>query len=151
MTIPTPNLHPDQEAVVGSWRLLEVVTERDDGVIEHPMGLNPTGILVYDQHGNMTGQVMRPGRTPFPPGSSRLEDAALFREALDGYIAYFGRYTLDPARKIIVHHVEGSMFPNWVGGKQYRQYHLQGNRLTLSAGFEKDGRSRVTRLEWQKL
>ena len=32
----------------------------------------------------------------------------------------------------VVHHVEMSLFPNWIGGDQERLVDLRGNRLTLS-------------------
>ncbi len=46
------------------------------------------------------------------------------------YVSYCGRY--DSLGDTVVHHVEMSLFPNWIGADQERLVDLRGNRLTLS-------------------
>jgi hypothetical protein len=46
------------------------------------------------------------------------------------YVSYCGRY--DYLGDRVVHHVQMSLFPNWIGGDQERLVDLRGNRLTLS-------------------
>ena len=141
----------DQDAFTGTWKLRRCVTERDDGQLEYPMGDRPVGILVYDSQGRMSGQVMRPDRAKFPPGASGQDVASILKDAFDGYIAYFGTYSVDAGRRIVTHHVEGSLYPNWVGGNQDREYNLHGDRLTLVARFRRPDGERVTRLEWERI
>jgi hypothetical protein len=51
----------------------------------------------------------------------------------------------------VVHHVEVSLFPNWVGSAQVRHYELAGNRLTLStAPLLQGGRERRAYLVWER-
>ncbi len=51
-------------------------------------------------------------------------------QAEQTYVCYCGRYDFLGDR--VVHHVEMSLFPNWIGGDQERLVDLRGNRLTLS-------------------
>jgi hypothetical protein len=49
-----------------------------------------------------------------------------------GFISYYGPYGFDSEKGFVVHHVEGSLFPNWEGQLQKRFFELSGNRLKLS-------------------
>ena len=122
----------DQDAFTGTWKLLRCVTERDDGQLEHPMGDCPVGILVYDSQGRMSGQVMRPDRAKFLPGASGQDVASILKDAFDGYIAYFGTYSVDAGRRIVTHHVEGSLYPNLGGRKSASR--IQPSRRPPDAG-----------------
>jgi hypothetical protein len=45
-------------------------------------------------------------------------------------MAYCGRYEVHGDH--VVHHIEQSLFPNWVGTSQKRFIELEGDRLTLT-------------------
>jgi Lipocalin-like domain len=141
----------DQDAFPGTWKLRRCVTERQDGQLEYPMGGQPVGVLVHESQGRMSGQVMRPDRAKFPQGASRQDFTTIVKEAFEGYIAYFGTYALDAARGIVTHHVDGSLYPNGVGGDQQREYSPEGDRLTLTARFQRPDGWRVTGLEWERI
>ena len=104
------------------------------------------GRLQYDDRGNMSGQVMRPNR-------ARVElegNAQQVRAAYIGYVAYFGTYDVAPDGASVVHHVEGSLNPAWVGGDQTRTLRFDGERLILSADVQK-GSDLVTHvLIWER-
>jgi hypothetical protein len=51
-------------------------------------------------------------------------------QAGETFLSYCGRY--DVGEDKVVHHIELSLFPNWVGADQERLMELRGNRLTLS-------------------
>ena len=69
-----------------------------------------------------------------------------------GYIAYYGTYTIDRSRGVVTHHVEGGLFPNWVGGIQVRQFRLEGDRLTLTPPpIRFGGEETTTVLVWERL
>jgi Lipocalin-like domain len=64
--------------------------------------------------------------------------------------AYAGRYTLDGHQ--VIHHVELSLFPNWVGTQQQRFGQLSEKTLILSANpMLMAGRPQVPRLVWKRL
>jgi hypothetical protein len=43
---------------------------------------------------------------------------------VEGFVAYGGRYSFSGDR--VIHHVEMSLFPNWVGSDQERTVSLTG-------------------------
>ena len=61
----------------------------------------------------------------------------------------FGPYTVDAAKKIVVHHVAGSSLPNWLGSEQVRHYGFSadGRQLTLSL---KPGDRITQTLTWER-
>jgi hypothetical protein len=95
------------DALVGAWRLVSWENRAADGEVTYPMG---TDALAGDLLGGTTEEQAR---------------------AVQGFVAYAGRYGFLGDR--VIHHVELSLFPNWVGSNQERWVELAGRRLTLSA------------------
>jgi hypothetical protein len=74
------------------------------------------------------------------------------RAAFDGFIAYFGTYTVDAAAGTVTHHVLAASYPNWVGGDQVRYYKFAGPRLVLSTPpFQEGGRPVTTTAVWERV
>src|SRR4029079_16352132 len=101
----------------------------------------------YDENGNMSGQVMRPGRAPVEFGEGAAQQV---RAAYLGYIAYFGTYEIAADGKSVVHHVEGALNPGWVGGDQVRALRFDGDRLVLSADVSKHDGTVPHTLTWER-
>ena len=133
--------------LVGNWSLVSYVTEAPDGTMGRPYG-EAVGRLTYDEHGNMSGQVMRPGRPPVVHGQSGLPQV---RAAYAGYIAYFGTYQVNETGDTVVHHVLGSLNPTWVGGNQVRRMRLDRDVLVLSTDVHKAGVFIRHTLTWQRI
>ena len=47
-------------------------------------------------------------------------------------ISYFGHYTFNEDENIVVHHVEGSLFPNWQGTAMKRFAKFKNDEMELS-------------------
>jgi hypothetical protein len=61
-------------------------------------------------------------------------------------------YTVDAGRGAVVHHLEMSLNPNWIGVDQVRYFDLQGDRLTLKTPpMVVGGVERVSTLVWERL
>ncbi|HVL66985.1 MAG TPA: lipocalin-like domain-containing protein [Vicinamibacterales bacterium] len=133
--------------LVGNWSLVSYVTEGPDGKTGTPYG-DAVGRLTYDGNGNMSGQVMRPGRPPVRHGETGLPEV---RAAYAGYIAYFGTYTVNDARDTVVHHVQGALNPSWVGGDQVRRMRFDGDLLVLSTDIQKGGGLVRHTLTWKRI
>jgi hypothetical protein len=133
--------------LVGNWTLISYITENPDGSRGKPYG-NAVGRLSYDEHGHMSGQVMRPGRAIVAPGDWQSQQV---RSAYAGYIAYFGTYQVNDAQDTVVHHVLGALNPGWVGGNQVRRMKFDGDLLVLSTQVEKAGAMVNHVLTWKKL
>jgi hypothetical protein len=129
--------------LVGAWELLAYeATAEDGGEIEHPLGDDAAGLLVYIGGGLMSVQLMRRDRPRWTPGAA---------PSAEGYLAYAGRWEVDEAARTVTHHVELSLLPNWVGRPQVRQADLAGDRLRLTAPPERiGGRVAVARLSWRR-
>ena len=135
------------ERLIGTWTLVSYVTENPDGSRGKPYG-DAVGRLSYDEQGNMTGQVMRPGRLEVTPGDWQSQQV---RSAYAGYIAYFGTYEVNGAGDTVMHHVQGALNPGWVGGTQVRRMRFEGDLLILSTKVQKGGAMVNHVLTWKKL
>src|SRR4029078_11002247 len=56
---------------------------------------------------------------------------AEIRCAWDSYHAWFGRFTGGLDEQWVIHHIEGRLFPNWVGVDQMRLVTLEDDGLVL--------------------
>ncbi|CAN5735230.1 hypothetical protein BH18ACI5_BH18ACI5_06920 [soil metagenome] len=135
------------QLLVGNWTLVSYLTEHPDGSRGKPYG-EAVGRLSYDEHGHMSGQVMRPGRMQVAPGEWGTQQV---RSAYAGYIAYFGTYTVRPSGDVVVHHVLGALNPAWVGGDQVRRMRFEDGLLILSTEVPKGGVLVNHVLTWRKL
>ena len=43
---------------VGAWELVSLVSERPDGSTFEPFGPRPSGRLIYDENGHVTGMIV---------------------------------------------------------------------------------------------
>jgi len=102
----------------------------DGQKISYPLGRDAVGYIMYNQDGYMFVAIMRPNREKFAAGdllSGSTEEKA---HAASTYVSYCGQYEFQG--DTVVHHVDVSLFPNWVGVEQERLVELRGNQLTLS-------------------
>jgi len=135
-----------KERLIGNWRLVSYVTTEPGGKRGTPYG-DAAGRLMYDANGNMAGQVMRPDRARVELGEGSAQQV---RAAYLGYIAYFGTYEIAADGQSVVHHVDGSLNPAWVGGDQVRGMRFDGDRLVLSAEGRKNGETVTHTLTWER-
>ena len=149
---PQPSAEPQtRAALVGTWRLVSFESRTTGGEIRHQLGPAATGQLSYDAVGHMSAQLMNPGRPLFASGDLTRGSDTEVRAALAGYIAYYGTYTVDWSRGVITHHVQGALFPNWIGGDQVRTFRLDGDRLTITTPpIRMGGEDSTTVLVWER-
>ena len=123
-----------------------------DGEMLYPYGQEPQGRLMYDRQGHMAVQIMRPGIVPFAVYDRWMGTPEEVRTAFNGYLAYYGIYTIDAAEKTITHHIRGSVFPNYIGDAVVRAYAFSGDRLTLSTPpMPFGGKKGTGRLVWLRV
>lgn len=144
----------------GTWRLLEYSFHHEDGSVEHPWGDEVSGYLLYTPQGYMSANLSPAHRswrsrlarlTAEVPAAEETGKIALARRGVPrDYIAYSGRFELKEGT--IIHHVEVSLFPHWVGLPQVRHYAFSDDQLTLSTPLINSGRSRVVAsLRWERV
>ena len=121
-----------REQLIGTWRLISVCAIRQsDGEVKHPFGKRSVGQLMYDSIGNMSVVIMRPERPRSSINDKFQATTGEIKSAFEGFEAYFGAYEIDDEKEVVIHHIEGSSFPNWEGTAQTRFVELSGNQLTL--------------------
>jgi hypothetical protein len=75
---------------------------------------------------------MDPRRKPFVSGDPFIATPEELKAAFDGYFGYFGTYTVDASAGVVIHHIQGAAYPNYVGTDQKRLFVLHGNRLEVT-------------------
>jgi hypothetical protein len=138
-----------QNPFVGAWRLVSCELRKAGGQISYPFGQDATGYLLYSQDGYMCGAFMSANRQKFVAGDILRGTTEEKVAAAETYVSYCGRYEIRGDR--VVHHVEVSFFPNWIGVDQERLYSLEGDMLTLSTPpFLVGGVQQAAYLVWKR-
>jgi hypothetical protein len=112
-----------QKQLIGTWKITAVEDRKDEydpnSEWTYPYGKNPKGYFVYDNTGHVMIQIMKtPPGPPFASGDDEKPTAEEVKTAFTGYFAYFGTYTVDAAKNVVIHHVEGSLKPSFIGTDQ---------------------------------
>ena len=136
---------------VGVWKLVSFEQRTTAGEVTYPMGQKPVGRLTYDASGHMSAQLMLPDRPKFQAPSKVGGSVEQKRAAFDGYVAYYGTYTVDEAHRTVIHHVEASLYPNWVGTEQRRFFEFSEGKLILRAANGSGGPGTEGRLVWERV
>jgi hypothetical protein len=136
--------------LIGTWRLVSWENRSVDGQVSYPLGKDAVGYITYNQDGYMFVAIMSSYRLKFAAGdllSGTPEEEA---QAEETYVSYCGRY--DWRGDTVIHHVELSLFPNWVGVDQERLVELRENRLTLSTRpILLRGKQQTAHLIWERV
>jgi Lipocalin-like domain len=140
---------------IGTWRLASVEARRPNGEVAPTparYGTKTVGYLMYDNTGHVAVQIMRPDRPKFAVNDIDKGTPEEVKAAWEGYSAYFGTYEIYEAEGFVVHHVEGSSFPNYVGSEQKRFYELSGDTLVLKPPQRQVGNEQLNmRITWQRV
>jgi hypothetical protein len=110
---------PPDNPLIGTWRLLPWENRSvADGAVGHPLGEDAVGYIMYGRGGYMPVAISRPDRARFAAGGLLGGGAEERARAAETYVSYCGRYEF--RGETVVHSVELSLFPNWVGAEQER-------------------------------
>ena len=138
--------------LIGAWRLVSFEFRRDDGGVTYPFGEEARGSIIYTDTNRYSAQLMSRDRPRFAISDQMQGTNEEVEASFKGCISYFGAYELDSENNLIIHYVEGSLFPNMEGTKQFRLLELIGNRLRLTTPpFKLDGEQAVGILTWEKI
>lgn len=131
--------------LLGAWELVLWKNRRHDEDMDYPFGRDARGLLVYTADGHMSVQMVRLGVQPLgaPPASASIEK---LRAAFNGFVGYFGRFTVDAAHCIVVHHIDGAWHPD-VKGDQVRHCRIVDDHLFL----EGEAPTGWVTIEWRRV
>ncbi|MDC1067541.1 lipocalin-like domain-containing protein [Candidatus Kapabacteria bacterium] len=138
------------EKFLGNWNLISMTMESDDGEIYYPIGKEVNGLLIYTNDGLMSAQLGSIQRTNFKNPDYRKGKESEIINSFNNYISYFGKFEINKKRNFVVHKVEQSLFPNWIGTKVKRYYSFEGSNLVLKATpISNDGKLFTPTLRWE--
>ncbi len=141
--------------LIGTWRLVEWTFTVNDSRPTHPWGGDPVGLLTYTEDGRMNASLMSIGRPPTPTRTLSAAPIDIRAAAAAGYLSYAGTYTIEDDD--VLHHIELSLMPNWVGRTERRHVDWlpvsNGEDLILSTPPTRTdgGRTAVNRLRWERI
>ncbi len=107
--------------IVGAWRLVHSTISHADGSKEYPFGEDALGYICYSDTGVMAVQISRKAR-------AEVKDPARLKH---DYLAYFGRYEIDPDKRVVRHFLEGQLFPGNHPAVLERTYRFEGDLMSL--------------------
>jgi hypothetical protein len=114
---------------IGTWRLVSDTS---------------TGLMYYDRLGNMAAQVMPSRVRAKYAGTQPTPEEA--KEAITGYLAYFGTYTVNEGVHTITHHRRANINPGQVGDDVVRGYvFAPGDRVILTPAGS------VNQIIWERM
>jgi hypothetical protein len=138
----------DKAKLLGRWRIVEWVQRYDDGRRIYPLGRNLQGFLQYDAD-RMFCFVCSGERKNLSGGQWTAPDAEK-AAAYASCLAYAGTYEISGTD--ILHKVDQSLYPNWVGTVQRRGACLTDDgKISLTARLEEHtADARTAELIWQR-
>ena len=138
-----------KDLFLGTWQLVSCEIKDENGQSSYPFGQNPLGFLIYTPDGHISATLMRAERHKFESADIAAASTDEQVIAFQTYLAYCGKYEIQDNK--IIHHIETSLFPNWVGVKQERFFEFKENQLTLSTPpLLMNGKQQVGCVIWKK-
>lgn len=143
LAVLLPHLVQAQQSpsLVGTWRLVSYVIPDSNGRVTNVWGDRPLGLIIYQPDGTMAAQGFDERRPSFGQAVAERDSTSVRANAYAGLWAYYGRYTLDPARKEVTHHVEGAWNTDWIRASVVRAYRfIDVDHVELTVVRQPDGR-----------
>jgi hypothetical protein len=143
-----------ETSLVGTWKLLsrEDVTSDGQRRTDPILGADPVSYLMYDAAGHFAVQFMRRDRESAEGNAHRSTvGGANNSDAINGYDAYFGRYTVG-ADGTVTQELVGALSPGDVGKVVTRRFRINGDELVIDLETTASDGDPVTRtLRWQRV
>jgi len=140
------------QSIKGTWELVAVENQLPDGSKTQPYGVEPKGMLIFDDNGNYALQMLRsiPSRPKFAAADKNKgtteENAAL----VQGSNSHFGKYTVDDKAHTITFNIEHAFYPNWEGTTQVRSFNIKNDQLTYVVTNTTNGGAVTAVVIWKR-
>jgi hypothetical protein len=146
-----------KNAFVGTWTLVSFELRCPEiNQVSYPFGEDATGYMRYTEDGYVFVSLMAANRFKFIEApKSRLGDTQIrnVEEVIAAFCTHFSccaQYEIQGEK--IVHHVNTSSFPDWVGLPQERFFKFENDKLSLSTTPAMiGGRQRIAHITWERL
>ena len=138
-----------QQQVQGTWTMVSNVLDQGGNKTE-PYGTGAKGSVILTKDGRVMLIITRADIPKFASNNRTTGTPEENKAAVAGSIAYFGTYTVNDADKMLVMHLDGSTYPNWVGTDQKRTLELSGDEMKFINQNPSMGQGTVT-VSWKRL
>jgi hypothetical protein len=128
-----PSREQIAHTLIGAWRLVSWSEAKKDGSTEYPLGEHAIGQLIYSADGHVAAQLARKETERLRQKDWRVASQAESAQAWKNYFGYFGTFSIDTEQHAVIHHVEGSWFPNLEHTDQVRIFRFKNEQLVLDA------------------
>jgi hypothetical protein len=123
-----------ENPILGDYELLSWSAERKDGSKFYPYGPEAVGSINYLENGRMSLHLMQTGRIPLESNVVSMPTVDDAVEVFQNYMGYSGDYSIDSSGSAVIHHIDISSYPNWIGLHQKRFFSFSGDTLKLQTG-----------------
>lgn len=122
-----------------------------DGTRTTNFGEHPNGLMMVDKAGRYSIQIFRPNRPKFASGDKTRGTSEEYREALLGASTHTGRVVVDAVNGKLIFKIETSVYPNWEGTEQVREFTFKDDTLTYSLPASASGNGTVAYSIWRRV
>jgi hypothetical protein len=109
-----------KDQIAGTWTFVSAIDFHPDGQKEDRWAPNPGGVIMFDGHGRYALFITRSDLPKIRAGAADKGTPEENKAIMSGFVASFGTYTVDESEKLVITHVEGSVYPNQIGADQKR-------------------------------
>jgi len=104
-----------KEQLLGTWIQVSIVGTFQDGSKRELFGPNPKGIIIFTSDGYFSLLQSRADLTKLASSNRATATPEEAKAVVAGSIAYFGKYSVDDAGKLLTVDIQGSTFANQIG------------------------------------
>jgi hypothetical protein len=115
----------------GAWKLKSLETRGSDRSVSYPWGKETLGYVIFSPEGYFCVAIMNADRKRFSSQDMKGGSVEERANAADSYLSYCGPCEIEKGKFRVK--VEVSLFPNWIGGVQERNYKIEGKTLSVSS------------------
>jgi len=143
--------------LIGSWRLVGSQSRRPNGELEADLPAGLTGILTYDQSGNVAAQLSRRDRSVATLAEeckaiTTIKGTPDTAQPILGYAAYFGTFTVNEIDSSVAHHLDAALWPGDIGKDIHRHFTIAGDQLTITFNMTmQNGVQVVQAFIWERM
>jgi hypothetical protein len=120
-----------REFLAGTWTLISLYDEREDGTSLSTFGTGSNGRFMLDARGSFSMQIVAP---PHRQMSSGRETSTVGDKAeVHGVLAYFGTSSVDELDHTLTLHIEHGLNQTWDQSDWKASYQLIGDKLELTS------------------
>lgn len=147
----TSAIEPQPLSLQGTWIMASAYEILADGTRTTNFGEHPNGLMMVDKAGRYSIQIFRPNRPKFASGDKTRGTSEEYREALLGASTHTGRVVVDAVNGKLIFKIEASVYPNWEGTEQVREFTFKDDTLTYSLPASASGNGTVAYSIWRRV